>query len=211
MKTKARFYLALLISLHIFLLGQLRFFPYPEIFIFPYLINQKLIPYLQINDQHFPGLFFLPINFATLGLSDDIAARVWLYMIVVILHLLIFIITKSITHNIKKALLANLFFSLWHPFWGGTVLWVDSFIPLLVLPAFFLTYKYISSYTKKNMLLIVIGFLMSIAVLFKQTYFIFSLGLLGVVYFYHRKFRIFFYFMVGFVPLLFLVFFIFLI
>ena len=41
----------------------------PEFFVYPYLVQNSLKPYTQIIDQHFPGGFFLPINFATLGFT----------------------------------------------------------------------------------------------------------------------------------------------
>lgn len=199
------FCLVFFIFLHIFLLTQLRFFPFPELFVFPYLTNNGLIPYQQIHDQHAPGLFFLPVNFSTLGLSDEVMARVWLFVIVILVHIEIFIIVKNLTKDIRKALLANLLFFAWHPFWGGWVLWIDSFIPLFVLPVFYFTYRYLSSSTVKIRYLLLVGLLMSICVVFKQTYLVFSIGLLGLIFYYSRRITTIVFFLAGFLPTLLLI------
>ncbi len=62
--------LLFIILIHIFITFKLIFFPYPELFIYPYLTNHGLLPYKQILDQHFPGLMFLPINFNNLGKNE---------------------------------------------------------------------------------------------------------------------------------------------
>ena len=68
--------LVLILITHVFILTKLVFFPYPELFIYPYLTNHGLKPYSQILDQHFPGLMFLPINFDNLGMNNEVSARI---------------------------------------------------------------------------------------------------------------------------------------
>jgi len=152
--------LGIILLIHAFILTKLIFFPYPELFIYPYLINHGLKPYSQILDQHFPGLMFLPLNFDNLGLTNEISARVWLIAIVLITHLFLFIISRKILKNDYKALLVNLLYLIWQPFFEGWVLWIDNFLPLLVLPAFYFLYK------KK---FLVTGILLGLGIVFKQT------------------------------------------
>ena len=83
--------LGFIVSIHSFILTKLIYFPYPEIFIYPYLTNHGLKPYKEILDQHFPGLLFLPINFNNLGLTNEVIARYWSIGIIVLTHLLIFV------------------------------------------------------------------------------------------------------------------------
>jgi len=135
-----KIFLLLIIILHIFILGELVFFPYPELFIYPYLTNQGLKPYAQILDQHFPGLMFLPINLDNLGMNDESSARLWLFGIVLITHLLLYFISKNILGK-KRALLVNFLYLIWQPFFEGWVLWIDNFLPLLLLPAFYFTLR----------------------------------------------------------------------
>ena len=88
------FLLGLILLVHGLLLTKLIFFPYPELFIYPYLTNHGLLPYSQILDQHFPGLMFLPLNFDNLGMTSEVSARIWLISIVLITHILLFFCIK---------------------------------------------------------------------------------------------------------------------
>lgn len=151
--------LTVIIFAHIFILGKLVFFPYPELFIYPYLTNHGLKPYARILDQHFPGLMFLPINFDNLGMNDESSARLWLFGVVVITHLLLFLSSKIILGE-KKALSVNLLYLIWQPFFEGWVLWIDNFMPLFLLSAFLFVLK------KKYFL---VGIFLGIATIFKQT------------------------------------------
>lgn len=152
-------FLFLIIATHVFILSKLIFFPYPELFVYPYLTNHGLTPYKQILDQHFPGLLFLPVNFDNLGMNDAQTARLWLYGIVAITHLLLFLISKKILGE-KRALLVNFLYLIWQPFFEGWVLWIDNFLPLFLLSAFYFLYK-------KNFILS--GLLIGLAVVIKQT------------------------------------------
>src|SRR2546423_1150380 len=111
--------LILIILIHSFVLTKLQFFPYPELFIYPYLTNNGLKPYQQILDQHFPGLMFLPINFDNLGMTNPDVARIWLIAVVAITQVFLFLIAKSILKSGKKAILVNILYLFWQPFFEG--------------------------------------------------------------------------------------------
>src|SRR3990172_1903049 len=105
---KSAFYLLIvIIFVHLLILLKLVFFPFPELFYYPYLTNNGLIPYKQIHDHHFPLLFFLPVNLATLCMTNEVVARIWLFAFVLTPHLLIFFILKSIPRDTRKSLLGN--------------------------------------------------------------------------------------------------------
>ncbi|MBI2596956.1 hypothetical protein HYW41_02255 [Candidatus Daviesbacteria bacterium] len=152
-------FLALLIILHTFLLSRLIFFPYPELFVYPYLTNRGLKPYQQILDQHFPGLMFLPINFDNLGMKTPEVARLWLISVVSFTHLLLFLISSKILKSKFRALLVNLLYLIWQPFFEGWVLWIDSLLPIVLLPAYYALYK------RKFFLT---GLLLGMGIIFKQ-------------------------------------------
>lgn len=151
--------LVVIIIAHLFILTKLIFFPYPELFIYPYLTNNGLIPYKQILDQHFPGLIFLPINFDNLGMNNPQIARWWLIASVVAVQVLLFFISRKLLKSDKKALIAAFLYLLWQPFFEGWVLWIDSFLALMLLPAFYFVYH------KKSFLS---GLLLGVAIVFKQ-------------------------------------------
>lgn len=152
--------LGVILIIHAFILTRLIFFPYPELFIYPYLTNHGLKPYSQILDQHFPGLMFFPINFNNLGMTTPEVARVWLISTVILTQLLLFFVAKQLLKDDKKALFVNLLYLVWQPFFEGWVLWIDNFLPLILLPSFYALYK------RK---IFITGLLLGIAVVFKQT------------------------------------------
>lgn len=165
LKTKIKNYFAylllgIILLTHILIFTRLIYFPYPELFIYPYLTNHGLVPYSQILDQHFPGLMFLPINLNNLGMTTPDIARIWSIVIVLTTHVMLFFISNRIFKSKTKALLVNILYLIWQPFFEGWVLWIDSFLPLLLLPAFYTLYK-------KNFF--VTGILLGMGIVFKQT------------------------------------------
>ena len=151
--------LFIIIVIHNLILTKLIYFPYPELFIYPYLTNHGLKPYAQILDQHFPGLLFLPINFDNLGMTTPQSARIWSIAIVVLVQLMLFILGSHILKSKWKALIVNLLYLIWQPFFEGWVLWIDSFLPILLLPAFY-------ALLKRRFLLT--GLFLGIGIVFKQ-------------------------------------------
>ncbi len=149
-----------ILVLHTVIIFKLMFFPYMELFVYPYLTNQGLKPYSQIFDQHFPGLMFFPINLNNLGMTNPTTARIWLIGIIILTHIFIFLISRFIFKSSKRALIVNILYLIWQPFFEGWVLWIDSFLPLLLLPAFYFSIK-------KNFFLA--GLFLGISIVFKQT------------------------------------------
>lgn len=166
----------LILITHILILTRLIYFPYAELFIYPYLTNHGLKPYSQILDQHFPGLMFLPVNFDNLGMKTAEIARLWSISIVLMIHVMLFLISNLIFRSKTKALLVNFLYLIWQPFFEGWVLWIDNFLPLLLLPAFYAIYK------EKYFLT---GLLIGAAVVFKQT--IIPLSFLVFVYIFWKN------------------------
>lgn len=152
--------LVIIIFAHGLVLTKLIYFPYPEIFVYPYLTNHNLKPYQQILDQHFPGLMFLPINFDNLGMKNEDIAREWSITVIILIHLLLFFISSKILKSKPKALLVNFLYFIWQPFFEGWVLWIDSFLPIILLPSFYALYK------KR---LFICGLLLGLGIVFKQT------------------------------------------
>ena len=157
--------LAIIIS-HVYILSKMIFFPYPELFVYPYLTNHGLIPYKNILDQHFPGLMFFPINLDNLGMNTPEAARLWQYGVVILTHILLFIIAKKIFGSVRYALLTNLLYFIWQPFFEGWVLWIDSFMPIFLLPSFYFLHEWRQKKEFKSVFSA--GLFLGLALLFKQ-------------------------------------------
>jgi len=145
--------------IHAAILWTLNFFLYPELIIYPYLTAVGFLPYKDILDQHFPGLLFFPLNFNTLGFTTPVAFKTLLILIVISQSFLIYKIAKKIGNRLI-ATLSSFSYMLWQPFFEGNQLWLDIFLPLFTLPAFwfFLGEKWITT-----------GLFLGLAIVFKQT------------------------------------------
>ncbi len=163
--------LGLILLIHAVILTKLIYFPYPELFIYPYLTNHGLKPYARILDQHFPGLMFLPVNLNNLGITTPEIARLWSVSVAILIQIMLFFIGSRILKSKKKALLINILYLIWQPFFEGWVLWIDSFLPLILLPAFYALYRG---------RVFAAGILIGLAVIFKQT--IIPLSVFALIY-----------------------------
>lgn len=173
--------LGIILLFHTFIFTKLIYFPYPELFVYPYLTNHGLKPYAQILDQHFPGLLFLPINLDNLGMNTPEIARFWSIAIVFVTHLMLFFISSKIFKSKFKAIFVNIFYLVWQPFFEGWVLWIDNFLPLLLLPAFYFLY---------NKRLFITGLMLGFAVIFKQTIIPLAVFVLFYIFYLTRDFNV---------------------
>jgi hypothetical protein len=145
--------------LHILLLNRLPFVGDPELYLYPYLTTAGLLPYRQIVDQHFPGLFFFPVNFLTLGFSDPLSFKTLLWVLLILQSVLIYKIARKYFTS-STAVWAVILFSVWQPLFDGHHLWIDTILPVLTLSAlyFWLGRQYFRA-----------GLFLGLAMLFKQT------------------------------------------
>ncbi len=149
--------------LHVLLLSVLKFYPYPELVIYPYLRSLGWLPYSQILDQHFPGLLFFPVNLHSLGFIDPQSLKVLLLILV--------LFQSAVIYKIARHWLPVLLFTLWQPFFEGNQLWIETFLAAFTLPAWWF-------FSKRKWLLS--GLFLGLGVVFKQT--LVPLVILGGVY-----------------------------
>ncbi len=188
--------LGLILLIHAIVLTKLIYFPYPELFIYPYLTNHGLKPYSQILDQHFPGPMFFLLNLNNLGMITPEIARIWSIVNVLIIHIMLFFISSSILKSKVKALGVNLLYLIWQPFFEGWVLWIDSFLPLILLPAFCSLYRGIQRMQSKRWFF-VCGLLLGLGIVFKQVIFPLSVFVLIYLVWELRDFRIISWYILG--------------
>jgi len=158
--------LFLIIGLHVLLLSKIVFFPYPELFIYPYLTKIGLVPYKQILDQHFPGLMFFPINLATLGIDTPQEMRFVQFILVALSQIFLYLVSKKLIKSSKLVLLPNLLYLIWQPYFEGYVFWIESFVAPLLLLVFYFTLKFDAERKKKTAFMI--GLVLGLTTLFKQ-------------------------------------------
>jgi hypothetical protein len=157
--------LTIIILVNVFLLLILNFFPYPELFVYPYLTAHGSVPYAQIFDQHFPGLMFLPVNLYTLGFTDPQSMRIIQVFIVIVNQILIYKVSGLVIKNKKFILLPNILYLIWQPMLEGYVLWIDTMVTPLVLLGF---YMILLSKFKDLRKIFLAGLVLGVALTFKQ-------------------------------------------
>ncbi len=159
--------LVLAVVCHIFLLLQLIFFPYPELFIYSYLTDKGLLPYKEIFDQHFPGLMFLPVNLHSLGIDNLLKMRILHLGLILVSDILFIKISKRIFKSKVFVALSLLLYIFWQIYFEGHVMWIESFVTPIILLAFLFFLDYME---KKNTTeLYISAFILGISLVFKQT------------------------------------------
>lgn len=144
---------------HAAILWTLEFFLYPELLIYPYLRTLGFLPYKDILDQHFPGLMFFPTNFYSLGFTDPASFKLLLILIVVVQSMLVYKIAVRLGGKLV-AIAASVAYLIWQPFFEGNQLWLDIFLPLFTLPAFWF-------FMKEKWF--ITGLFLGMGIIFKQT------------------------------------------
>lgn len=157
----------LIIIVQVFVLTNMDYLVYPEIFIYPYLTKIGLIPYKEIIDQHFPGLFFLPVNFSTLGMTSIDKVRVFHYLLLVLDQIMIFTLVARYTKKTYAALVASSIYAAFYVVFDGHVFWIENILTTLFLANIYFIYCFEKS--KNSIYLIIAGVMMGAASLMKQT------------------------------------------
>src|SRR4030042_3449261 len=116
--------LIILIAVHLLLLSFLKFYPYPELFLYPFLAKNGLLPYKQIFDQHFPSVLMFPFNIYDLGLRSPESAKLFLYGTVALTQVVMFKIAKRLSGKVGIALLACFLYLVAQPLFEGYILWI---------------------------------------------------------------------------------------
>jgi|WetSurSiteA1Bulk_404760.scaffolds.fasta_scaffold05777_2 hypothetical protein len=166
----------LLFSLHLFLLINLKFTAWPEMFSFPYLRNSGFLIYKDMIHPYPPLLTMaLSMLYEVLG-YNLIVLKIFTWVLVLFNDLIIILLVKKITKKYLYALLALLFYVLTQPLLEGNMLWFDlaCLSPLLVSLYFSLSYLV----KKKGLYLLWAGIFLTVAALIKQTAGLYFLGVI---------------------------------
>ncbi len=154
-----KFLLFIILGVHLFLLTQLRFTAWPEMTLWPYLMNIGWLPYQDIAIAHTPLLLVkLAIFYKIFGVGI-LQLKIFTWITILLSDVLVFLIAKKLW-NLKVAfvsLVASIFLSI---FYDGNGLWFDLFmVPMILGSYYFISQKkYFWS-----------GILFALAVITKQT------------------------------------------
>jgi hypothetical protein len=180
-------FLSSLIFVHILYLQAITFYPYPELFTYPYLASKGFLPFHDILDQHFPTLLDLPINLWNLGMQTELTAKIVFFILITLTHVLIYAISKRLLQDSKRrksvdinALLPNVLYVALQPLFDGGTFWIDTFITPIVLGATLCILIAIES--KKISYWMMAGLLLGLALVSKQTILPFVSGIFFLLF-----------------------------
>lgn len=172
--------LLIIFILHLFILSKLTFTAWPEMLSYPYLFSKGFLLYKDFIMPYPPALVLLLSGvFKTFGFTPEVLRSfTWVYIIFVdlILYLSLFKITKS--NRISFAFLIVYIFL--QSFLEGNMLWFDFATVLPLLLGFWFILKWFKDKELKYIFLS--SFLLTLAILIKQTSVIYFLGVLGFLW-----------------------------
>ncbi len=164
----------------IFLIN-LRFTAWPEMLSYPYLRNNGYLLYKDMIHPYPPLLtMILSVIFKIFGYKL-IILKLFTWIIILSVDVLIFYIAKSLTKNVKYPVFALIFYVIAQPFLDGNMLWFDlAIVPPILLGSYFLI-RFLDQPTHKASA-VAAGLFFGVAALIKQTTGIFLLaGVLWLV------------------------------
>lgn len=164
----------------IFLLVKTKFTAWPEMILWPYLINSGWLPYENIAIAHTPVLLLIVSLYNQLFGIGILQLKIFTWVSIFIIEFLLFLVTRSLW-NTKIALFTLLLFPFLQIFYEGNGLWFDLFMGIFGLLTFYFSQK-------KYYLLA--GALWFIAFLTKQTAFWFLIPILLSILVQSKKVRI---------------------
>lgn len=153
----------LILLIHLILLFATRFTLWPEMVVYPYLINHGFLLYTEIVNPYPPLLpVFLSALTAIIG-YNPMTMRSLTYVLILLIDFLIYYISAKLTKNPKIALINTLFFVVFSIPLGVNGLWFD-----LTQTPFILGSVYFLINTKKPSNFLISLLLISIAFFIKQ-------------------------------------------
>jgi hypothetical protein len=173
-----------LLLIHLFLLFNLKFTPWPEMFSFPYLFSNGFLMYKDFVIPYPPFLVILLSTIYKIFGYKVLVLKIFTWILILLTDLFIYKIVDFVTKKKFFAPISVAVFVFIQPFLDGNMLWFDTFLvlPVLVSVFFLLREKNIN----KNILLS--GIFLAISVFSKQTALIYLLVATIFVFYKYRKF-----------------------
>ncbi|QQS38597.1 glycosyltransferase family 39 protein [Candidatus Woesebacteria bacterium] len=130
--------LLLLISLHVFFLGSLKFTAWPEMLAYPYLFDNGFALFGDMIHPYPPMLTGMLSLWYSLWGYNVFALKLLTWIFIIFIDLYVYLIASKLTGNKHISLLALLYYVLLQPFLDGNMLWFDlAFVPFLLAGTYF--------------------------------------------------------------------------
>lgn len=169
-----RFYIVVLIILHAFVLSNLQFTAWPEMFSYPFLRNHKYLLYVDMVHPYPPILTLaLSVWYSIWGYTVT-AMQGFVWILLAINDVFIYLILSGITKNRYLAILGMASYIALQPFLEGNMLWFDIAITTPILLGTIFALK-----PKPNVRIFIAALCFTTAALMKQTGALFYFGYLA--------------------------------
>ena len=137
------FLFLLLIILHLFLLANFRFTLWPEMVVYPYLLNSGFSLYDEILNPYPPALILILSTFSKIFGYLPKPYEMLTWAIIISTDFLIYKISHKLSRSLKLASLSLLFFIFFSIPFGINGLWFDLIQTPLILISFYFFYQYL--------------------------------------------------------------------
>ncbi len=142
---------ASVIFIHVFLLINTKFTLWPEMVVYPYLINENFALYRDIINPYQPAFAYALSIFSKFFGYNPVAFRTLTTSIILIIDLLIYVTTFKITKSKTAALVSILFFSIFSIPFGVNELWYDLVQTPFILLSVYFFHKFLKEGNKKHL------------------------------------------------------------
>lgn len=158
---------AAIIGFHILLLANWSFTLWPEIIVYPYLLNNNFSLYTEIFNPYPPALIYLLSIFSSLTSYSITSFQIFTWVIILVIDILVYKISYILFKSLRRAVLSLLFFVLFSIPLAVNGIWFDLVqTPIILLFVFFLIK---SLEEKQNKSLYLASILLAIGVFIKQS------------------------------------------
>ena len=184
-----------LLALHVLILSNLGFTAWPEMFSFPYLINEGFLIYKDFHHAYQPFLtLVLSIVYGLFG-YELLTLKIFTWVLILISDMLILAISVKLLGKRLVAAIPLLIFVLLGPLFEGNMLWFDlATVPLLLSSIYFL-FSWLDSKRKRH--LFWSGIFLGLSLLTKQQSIFFLPGYAALFWLKKAKLRDVVYFGLG--------------
>lgn len=159
--------LPLLLLLHLLLLVSTRFTLWPEMIVYPYLVNNGFLLYKDIVNPYMPSfIYFLALLEKLVG-PEPVYFQIFTWIIILTVDVLIFILAKNLTGKTRDAVLSTFFFAIVSIPFSVNNLWFDLSQTLPVILSVYFFHKFLKNPNDKNALL-ASSLFVTVAFLIKQ-------------------------------------------
>src|SRR3989338_6645938 len=159
--------ISLILLVHLVLLLNTRFTLWPEMVVYPYLVNKGFFLYKEIINPYPPILTFFLTIFAKIVGYHPVPYQILTWIFILTIDLSIFYIAKKIFKKLHSALASLLFFMILSIPFGVNGLWFDLVQTSFILFATYYFYQYLQKPKQIDTLLLPF-FSLTIAFFFKQ-------------------------------------------